>query len=337
MKIKAKDIAKKLGVSTAAVSLALNNKPGIGEKTRKEILDYYEGIKKKTENTGENYYNIMVIVAKKNKGIVCDPGIDIWTEVLSVFDKETKNEGYGLIITYYDIGIDDIERVKEQCNREDISGIILVATEMSKDDFIPFSEIKKPLVIYDNDFESLEHNTVVINNRLGVKKAVKYLAEKGYKDIVYIKNENEIYNFIERRKGFKEGMEEENLSYSPQKIISFGTTINEIYENMNNYIEKNPLPEIFIMENYQVSLGVIKALKKKKIEIPEKISLLGIDNLPEHSIWDFDLDVIKIIHDKRAKVAMKCIFEQLYNEQMEKLRISMAPKFIAGNTIRDKK
>lgn len=335
MKIKAKDIARSLGVSTAAVSLALNNKPGIGEKTRKKILAYYDGIKKKNKILIENYSNIMILVVKKNKGIVCDSGIDIWSEVLSVFDKETKKAGYGLIITYYDIEIDDIEKVKEQCRREDIAGIILVATEMERDEFTPFVEIKKPLIIYDNDFESLDYDSIVINNKLGVKKAVEFLINKGHKDIIYIKNNNDIYNFFERRKGFKEGMEENRLSYS-SKIISLGSSINEIYENMLDYIEKNDVPEAFIMENYQVSIGVIKALKKKKISIPEKISLLGIDSLPEHTIWDFELDVVKISHDKRAEIAMKCIFERINNEQKEKIQISVATKFSFGNSIKDK-
>ena len=38
MRYKAKDIARELGVSPAAVSLVLNNKPGVGEEKRQEII-----------------------------------------------------------------------------------------------------------------------------------------------------------------------------------------------------------------------------------------------------------------------------------------------------------
>ena len=44
MALRAKDIAEMLGVSTATVSLVLNNKPGVGEKRRQEII---QKIKKK--------------------------------------------------------------------------------------------------------------------------------------------------------------------------------------------------------------------------------------------------------------------------------------------------
>ena len=39
MKVKAADIARELQISKATVSLALNNKPGVSEQTRQEILD----------------------------------------------------------------------------------------------------------------------------------------------------------------------------------------------------------------------------------------------------------------------------------------------------------
>jgi len=38
MKLKAKDIAKKLSISPSAVSFVLNNKPGVSEETRRKVL-----------------------------------------------------------------------------------------------------------------------------------------------------------------------------------------------------------------------------------------------------------------------------------------------------------
>ena len=37
--MKAKDLAKKLGVSPATISLVLNNKPGISDSLRKALLE----------------------------------------------------------------------------------------------------------------------------------------------------------------------------------------------------------------------------------------------------------------------------------------------------------
>ena len=42
MKVKAADIARQLGLSKATVSLALNNKPGVSNKTKKMIFEYID-------------------------------------------------------------------------------------------------------------------------------------------------------------------------------------------------------------------------------------------------------------------------------------------------------
>ena len=44
MRIKAKDIAKALGVSEATVSLVQNDKPGVNEQTRQRVREYIEKI-----------------------------------------------------------------------------------------------------------------------------------------------------------------------------------------------------------------------------------------------------------------------------------------------------
>ena len=38
MKVTAKQIAEAMGISTAAVSMALNNKPGVSEKLRRQVI-----------------------------------------------------------------------------------------------------------------------------------------------------------------------------------------------------------------------------------------------------------------------------------------------------------
>ena len=53
MKIKAADIARNLNLSKATVSLVLNNKPGVSEKTRRKVFDYIEEVTGEAERQKE--------------------------------------------------------------------------------------------------------------------------------------------------------------------------------------------------------------------------------------------------------------------------------------------
>ena len=46
MKIKMVDVAKRLGISKATVSLAVNGKPGVNEQTRQKVLECIKELEK---------------------------------------------------------------------------------------------------------------------------------------------------------------------------------------------------------------------------------------------------------------------------------------------------
>ena len=54
MRLRNKDIAKELSISTTAVSLALNNKPGVSDETRQKVLEMVRRSAEKTFNTYEH-------------------------------------------------------------------------------------------------------------------------------------------------------------------------------------------------------------------------------------------------------------------------------------------
>ena len=56
MKIKAADIARNLNLSKATVSLVLNNKPGVSEKTRRKVFDYIEEVTGEPEKQKEELW-----------------------------------------------------------------------------------------------------------------------------------------------------------------------------------------------------------------------------------------------------------------------------------------
>ena len=60
MRYKAKDIARELGVSPAAVSLVLNNKPGVGEEKRQEIMLLFTPVRQRKIITSRSILTIPI-------------------------------------------------------------------------------------------------------------------------------------------------------------------------------------------------------------------------------------------------------------------------------------
>lgn len=315
MKVKSVDIAKKLNISKATVSLALNNKPGVSEKTREKVLLCAEELnrqKQEQQKPQESPRMIKIIFMNNKLNVVINSELDLWTPAFGVYDSESRKIGCTLSITYVEENSSDIERAIEEANGPDVAGVVLYATEMWPEQFEPFRRITKPMIVYDNDLTK-ECHCVAIDNVSAVREAVDYLAVRGCTDIKYLANKTDIYNFMQRRAGFRAGLRKNRLELHSDSIIKIGETIDKVQENMSRYLDSirqrdgsYKLPDAFIMENYQVSVGVIRALEDKGISIPGDVSLIGVDELPPLSRFknNLRLTTVKIEHAERARIAM---------------------------------
>lgn len=294
-----RDIAKKSGVSISTVSLVLNNKPGISDATRRRVLEVAEELgyqsparsKVKTKPT-----NLLFLLYKKHGQVVSDT--PFFSNVLEGVDAEIKRLGFQLMVTYIEES-HDIEEQLQKAIGSDCSGIILLATEMSRTDLAPFTSKNLPIVVLDSYFEEITEDSVVINNMQGAFTAVLYLHQKGHSQIGHLKSKIPINNFLERKDGFKKALKACKLPYNPQYTFRLGTTIDSAYMDMKALLADSPkLPTAFFADNDMIAIGAMRALKEAGYRIPEDISIIGFDDIPTCELMDPPLSSIRV--PKRA-------------------------------------
>lgn len=345
MKVKAVDIARQLGISKATVSLALNGKPGVGAETREMILKCKMDMEKQLDQAfavpdmtdtqpAASGLTIKIIMFDRKLGIICDPALNIWTGMLRIFDTEAKKHGYSIGITYVGIDEGEIRRVVEECNSPGVAGVILYATEMAEHDFDKgLRAIRKPMVVFDHDAGNRYHS-VVIDNETAVQKAVEFLASRGCRRIEYLSQRIEMYNFERRRMGFVAGVRKMGLDPELCPIVPVGTTIQSVDCFMRDWLEGHSLPDAFIMENYQVSVGVLKALQERRVDIPGQISLLGVDELPSYMTGGVELSCIRVAHTERAYVVMELLLREIDSPGRTKFKVASRCELILGESLR---
>lgn len=344
MKIKAVDIARQLGISKATVSLALNGKPGVSQETRDMVLKCQEEMEQQfghvftttdsIEQKISSGLTIKIIMFDRKLGIICDPALNIWTEMLRIFDTEAKKQGYNIGITYVGSDEQEIQRVVEECNSPTVAGVLVYATEMAEHDFDQgFRAIRKPMVIFDYDAGNRYHS-VVIDNETAVQKAVEFLVSRGCKRIEYLSQRIGMYNFERRRMGYVAGLHKMGLKLETCPIVPVGTTIESVGTFMSDWLVEHSLPDAFIMENYQISIGVIKALRERNIEVPRQISIMGVDELPTYMTGGVKLDCIQVSHTDRAYMAIELLLREIQTPGNTKFKVASRCELILGESVR---
>lgn len=327
MKIKAAQIARDLGLSKATVSLALNDKPGVSEETKKMIFQYIDRMEKGIDIV-EN--NIIKIVNYSKKENIYGGEVDLWSEVLSEFNKEAKKDGYSLGIDYINDDIDEINKLIMECNQGHVVGAIVFANDLDEDIFKLFKQIKKPLIIYDNDFDDDNYSYVMIDNYQGMEKIIKLIVEKDFNEVCYLANSHDNYNFRKRRMAFTDLISKYNLT---GRIFITGNDVESVYEAMKTELVDKSFPKVLISENYQVSIGTIKAIQEMNLSFKDDINLIGIDEIPDYFCYGHHLTALKIIHSKRAGVALSLLKKEIEDHDVEKFKIYSTCRLVEGDTI----
>ena len=150
VKVKSVDIARKLNISKATVSLALNNKPGVNEETRQRVLlcaKELNGQLQEELKLQDSPKMIKIILMNNKLKVIVDSEMDLWTPAFRVYDSESRKIGCTLSITYVEDNASDIARVIEEVNAAEVVGVVLYATEMRQEQFEPFRRIKKPMIV----------------------------------------------------------------------------------------------------------------------------------------------------------------------------------------------
>ena len=142
MSITAKELAEKLNLSQTAVSMALNNKPGVSTETRRMVIE-----------AAEKYgYDFTRLSLKKNKaGSIYAVSYRSHNAIMSyspIFDamvegmeSVVQKDNYKLkVITFYEKR-DNLEHYLGDLRTTDCVGIILFGTEMREEMVRPFLKL----------------------------------------------------------------------------------------------------------------------------------------------------------------------------------------------------
>lgn len=335
------DVARYLGISKATVSLAVNGKPGVNGQTRERILRCIEEMEqnggvipeKAAPEPVRAFRIIKVVIVNHRKQVVCDPELDLWSEVLKTFDSEARKRGYLYGLTYLNEAEDNWQDIIEECNLDLVAGVILFGTEMEASDHVILRRIRKPLVIYDYEMPDGSFSSVCIDNARAVEMGLELLRKAGASDICYFGTGKHIYNFEMRREAFRNTLWKWEDFSNKENLVPLGDSIGEITMRAEDHLRAHKVPDGVLMENYQVSIGVLNAVRKLGIQVPKELKLVGIDEVPEYIVPDVRLTQVKIPHVERAAVAMSLLDREIRGEWTSRIRAFAVPELLIGESV----
>lgn len=284
--ITAKDIAERLGISAAAVSMALNGKSGVSEETRERVIDEAEKcgyITPRAWRATSNTTKTISFVIYVGAGIAAHTTFS--TFVLQGVEASAKSLGYRVVLHY--LYEDQPFEVQLPTITNDTCGIILLGTDITEKQRNSISmqlhtTIDLPLVVVDNFLFASYVDCVGNDNMFGSKAAVSHLIRCGHRSIGYLRSRQRITNFEDREVGVRLALEENSdLNLAPLQIVDVDISSEAAYQDVCKWLKgSRPLAGAYFAENDIIAAAAIRAFSACGYKVPQDVSIIGFDDVP---------------------------------------------------------
>ena len=335
MSITAKELAAQLHLSESAISLALNNKPGVSRETRKRVL----------EAAREQGYDFSRIAspADRKKGAICfavyrKSGAVVGdTPFLSELTRGVSNHcrrlGYECIIRYL-YEEEDLRGQIFGLLEARFAGVIVLATEMEEHILTLFDQLELPLVFLDAYFDRPEYNFVLINNSQGAYQATRVLIRKCHSQPGYLRSSYWISNFDSRADGFYRAIREAGMSTAQSPVIRLSPSQEGAYADMKEYLRtEKEVSKCYFADNDLIAIGAMQALKEAGYRIPEDVSIIGFDDISASEYVSPPLTTIEVPKTTLGETAVSRVVQLIEKHNLYPLKIEVFTRLIRRKSV----
>lgn len=315
------DIAKKLNISAATVSRALNNNPKISTTTCKLVQE--TAVKM---NYKQNRLALALKSGKSGNIGVIVPRIDtnFFGSTIRGIEEELHPNKYNVIIcqTHEDENR-EIENINTLLDAQ-VDGIMIsITNESKKNEKIIHSVLEKnvPLIFFDRKKNINGVSSVTIDDFKGAYIATKHLIDQGCKRIAHLCGDQSLEIYENRFKGYKQALLDNEILFIEEYVVKSKSKIEDGAHVTNKLLQlKNPPDAIFSASDF-AALGAIQELRSNGIKIPEDFCVVGFGNEPFTKFMELSISTVDQSPLEMGKMAAKVFLEQINhteNFKMEK-------------------
>ncbi len=330
-----RDIAKYLNISTATVSRALNDKPGVSDEVRQQVLRAASEMNYVPNVAAQGLVNAST--STRTVGFVCvDHGMPIssdpfYLHVMRGAEQELARRGYFLIVSTVNASsltnAADLQILKEKR----VDGLILAGPYFSQRFILAVCAAGMPLVLVDNAVEKTPVDCVMASDEQAACEAVSHLLEHGHQKIVAISGPKDWASNRARAAGYRRAMDEANL---PARVFHQPATTSDTgYAAMQEVFQQAPDVTAIFAINDAMAFGVMRAAKEHGRSIPEDLALVGFDDVELSAHLTPPLTTMRVPKQQLGILAGRRLVDILQKHEGEAPVISMAAvKLIVRNS-----
>jgi LacI family transcriptional regulator len=275
--IKIQDVARTAGVSVSTVSRVLNGKVDVAQETQVRIqqvidqLGYTSSLAARSMRGQKN--NLIGL-------IMPDIAYPFAFEVMKGVNRAIAESEYDLLVfTTGDVRkygtASHEQKYVSLLNNSITDGVLIVAPAAAE-----FSS-EAPIFSIDPLTINPHYPSIHATNYEGALEAMQYLLGLGHRRIGFVGGRHELVSAARREKGYRDALQQAGIPFDDTLVVNGDYTTDKGELCARQLLSLQDPPTAIFASNDQSAIGVLQVARALGLSIPDDLSVVGFDNIPD--------------------------------------------------------
>ncbi|MEU8249582.1 LacI family DNA-binding transcriptional regulator [Nonomuraea sp. NPDC048916] len=309
------DVAALAGVSAMTVSRVLNAPDRVRAETRERVLaavrelDYWPNSAARRLVTGRS--GVLGVVS-------IDTTLYGPATTLYCIEQAARLSGYTVsIASLSTLHRRSIQEAVHRLGAQSVDGVVIVAPHESAADGLLHLPPDLPVVAVDAGYDC-PVPVAMVDQRAGAARATRHLLSLGHETVWHVGGPVDWIDASGRIEGWRGVLEAEGRpvpdplrgDWSPRSGYQLGRRLAE-----------DPSVTAVFAGNDQMALGVLRALREAGRRVPEDVSVVGFDDMPESAYYCPPLTTVRQDFREVGRHAFHLLLDRMAGEPAESRRL----------------
>lgn len=274
------DVATRAGVSAQTVSRVLNGSPLVRPETRARVLVAVEEMGYR-RNPGARF---LATNRSRRLGVIAAHlALHGPSRIVSAVDEAAHRVGYDVSLVGLDeVGPTELRGAVDRLLDQSVEALLVAVAHQPAMEEIRSMSLPIPLVMVQGVEEGAAMSAG-IDQRAGARAAVGHLLDLGHRSVAHVAGPSDWVEALQRQQGWE--AEHRDRGLVPGPVVEGDWSAAGGHAAAGSLLDAGGVTAVFAA-NDATAIGVLKAAHDRQIPVPDRLSVIGFDDMPDAAyLW----------------------------------------------------
>jgi len=329
MVVTSRDVARLAGVSQPTVSRALRDDIRVSEQTKQrvreaaQLLGYIPSEAGRALSSGRT---------RRIGMLLTDLDSQFYSHIIAPVHRELERLGYQLMLHTETA---DNDTIVERLLANGLDGVILATTTIDSAAPLRLRDRGLPFVYFNRTGSLVDADATVVDAAPGYREAVQAAVDLGHRNVAAVLGPSNTSTAQHREQALRAALGEHGIVLDERLVrrVPYSSAAGEIAARELLESAGEPAPTLLFCGNDVVAYGALNAAHRLGLRVPDDLSVVGFDDLPEAAWPIIDLATVGFDIAGMASASADLVVRRIEHPEAELERAVFASSFHPRRTL----